>query len=103
MRFSKRKLFFFVFVFFYAAEGQSEKMGKGPKPYKNSVFKAVIQNEKNLKKGFIAKLRDAICVRKGERKRAFSCTLSVLAKTFWAQNSRNHKKNYKIVVATETA
>ena len=39
-----------------------------------------------------------------EEKRAFSCTLSVLAKkTFLAQNSVNQKKTIKIVVSAEIA
>ena len=49
---------------------------------------------KNQKKvDFLQKLADTICVRKGEKKRAFSCTLSVLAKKFFlAQNSVNQEK-----------
>ena len=50
---------------------------------------------KNQKKDFfLQKLPDTICVRKGE-KRAFSCTLSVLAKKcFWPKTVQT-RKNYK--------
>ena len=38
-----------------------------------------------------------------EKKRAFSCTLSVLAKKCLYQNSENQKKTVKIVVSAEIA
>ena len=44
---------------------------------------------------FLKKLPDAICDRKGEQKRAFSCTLSVLGpKIFWTKTVKT-RKNYK--------
>ena len=79
----KKRITFFGFVFFYVGEIATEKekeMEKAPKPYKNSVFlRWSSKNVKNQKTDFLQKLPDTICVRKGE-KRAFSCTLSVLAK-----------------------
>ena len=70
-------------------------MEKGQKqPIRIAFLKVVNQNEKNEKNDFYQKLPDTICMRKGEEKRAFSCTLSVLAKHFWAQNSES-QENYK--------
>ena len=65
-------------------------MEKAKKPYDNRFFKVVIQQCEKSKKGFLAKLTDTICVRKGE-KRAFPCTLSVLANVFLDQNSVKQK------------
>ena len=48
------------------------------------------------------KLPDTICVKKGE-KRAFSCTLSVLAKNFLGPNQCKPGKTIKIVVSAEIA
>ena len=45
------------------------------------------------KRIFLQKLPDTTCVRQGE-KRAFSCTRSVLAKSFFEKNSET-RKNYK--------
>ena len=53
---------------------------------------------------FLQKLADTICVRKGEKKRAFSCTLSVFGQKFFlAQNSVKQEKPKKIVVSAEIA
>ena len=60
-------------------------MEKAKNPIKIVFFKVVIQKSEKSKKivFFLQKLPDTICVRK-EKKRAFSCTLSVLAKKcFW--------------------
>ena len=51
----------FLFFLFYVGEIETEKIkkenGKGKKTtYKNSVFKVVIQNVKNQKNGFFAKI-----------------------------------------------
>ena len=51
---------------------------------------------------FLQKLPDTICVRKGE-KRAFSCTLSVLAKKCFGPKQCKPESTIKIVVSTETA
>ena len=96
MRFSKRKLHFLFFPF-YVGDLETEKkkkMEKAKKPYKNRVFKVVMQKcEKSKKNEFLQKLADTICVRKGEKKLAFSCTLSVLAKMFFLdQNSVKQEK-----------
>ena len=50
---------------------------------------------------FLQKLPDTICVRKGEEKRAFSCTLSVLAKIFFGPKQCKPGKTIKIVVSAE--
>ena len=52
---------------------------------------------------FLQKLADTICVRKGEEKRAFSCTLSVLAKKFFGPKQCKPGKTIKIVVSAEIA
>ena len=55
-------------------------MEKAKKPYKIVFLRWSSKNVQNPQKmDFLQKLPDTICVRKGE-KRAFSCTLSVLAK-----------------------
>ena len=41
------------------------------------------------------KLPDTICVRKGEKKRAFSCTISVLAKKCFGPKTVQTRKNAK--------
>ena len=87
MRFSKRKLHFLFFPFLCwrprNRKKKKKKMEKAKNPYKNRFFKVVMQKcEKSKKMDFLQKLADTICVRKGE-KRAFSCTLSVLAKKFF--------------------
>ena len=65
-------------------------MEKAKNPIKIVFLRWSSKNVKNQKNGFLQKLPDTICVRKGE-KRAFSCTLSVLAKCFLAQNSVNQE------------
>ena len=51
---------------------------------------------------FKQKLPDTICVRKGE-KRAFSCTLSVLAKMFFGPKQCKAGNTIKIGVSAEIA
>ena len=58
-------------------------MEKAQKPYKNVFFKVVIQKcEKAKKNGFLAKNCLTLFVSGRQKKGAFSCTLSVLAKNF---------------------
>ena len=80
-------------------------MEKAKKPYKNRVFlRWSCKNVKNQKKWiFLQKLPDTICVRKGEKKRAFSCTLSVLAKIFFGPKQCKPGKTIKIVVSADIA
>ena len=82
MRLSKRELHL-LFLSFFVGDRETEKRkkqnGKSQKPYKMCIFKVVIQTWKKWKNGVFSKLTDTICVRKRE-KRAFSCTLPVLAK-----------------------
>ena len=51
--------------------------------------------EKSKKMDFLQKLADTICDRKGEKKRAFSCTLSVLAKKFFGPKQCKPGKTIK--------
>ena len=57
---------------------------------------------KNQEKDILQKLPDTVCVRKRE-KRAFSCTLSVLAKHFLGPKQCKPGKTIKIVVSAEIA
>ena len=52
---------------------------------------------------FCQKLPDTICVRKGDKKRAFSCTLSVLAKIFFGPKQCKAGNAIKIGVSAEIA
>ena len=93
---------FLSFCLFYVGEIETEKRKKNKQngkrsqnPIKIVFFEVVIHRCEKSKNGFLAKLPDTICVRKGE-KRAFSCTLSVLAKNlFWTKTVqiRKHYKN----------
>ena len=98
MRFSKRDFHFLVFVFFMLEtekqKKKKNKMEKAIKPYKNSVFKVVIQKWEKWKKWIFAKIAWHYLCQEG-RKRAFSCTLSVLAKTFFGPKQFKARKNYK--------
>ena len=91
MRFLKNM--HFLLLFFMLLQ-EKQKMEKAKKTYKNSVFfKVVIQNEKNENNGFFSRNCLTLFVSGGEKKRAFSCTLSVLAKNvFLDQNSENQEK-----------
>ena len=79
-------------------------MEKTKKPYKNRVFlRWSSKNVKDQKKWiFSKKLPHTICVRKGE-KRAFSCTLSVLAKIFFGPKQCKAGNTIKIGVSAEIA
>ena len=85
--------------------GKPPQNGKRPqKPYKISVFKEVIQTKMRMKKMDFSKNCLTQCVSGREKKRAFSCTLSVLAKQlFWDQNSQKPGKPIKIAVSVEIA
>ena len=100
MRFSKRMLHFFVFSFFMLETLETEKrknmkMEKAKKPYKNRFFKVVMQKCENSKKWIFSKTRLTLFVSGREKKRAFSCTLSVLAKFFFWPKTVQTRKNYK--------
>ena len=106
MRFSKRKLHF-LFLPFLCWRNRNRKRkkenGKGPKkPIKIGFSRWSCKNVKNQKTDILQKLPDTICVRKGE-KRAFSCTLSVLAKNFLGPKQFKPRKTIKIVVSAEIA
>ena len=90
MRFSKRKLHFLFFLFYVGLIEQKKKKKKWKRPnnpIKIVFFKEVIQKCEESKKRIFGKN----CLT-GRKKRAFSCTLSVLAKQFFlAQNSANQE------------
>ena len=60
MRFSKRKLHFLIFLFYVGEmetnKKKKKKMETTKKPYKNRVFKVVIQKCEKSKNGFFAKI-----------------------------------------------
>ena len=65
-------------------------------PYKNRVFlKVVIQKCEKSKKWIFSKNWLTLFVSVREKKRAFSCTLSVLAKNFFGPKTVQTRKNYK--------
>ena len=90
----EKKIAFFVFVFFLMLETEKQKKNKKwkrpPNPIKIGILRWSSKNGKS-EKCFCCELPYTICVKKGE-KRAFSCTLSVLAKIFLAQNSAHQEK-----------
>ena len=93
MRFSKRKLHFLFFLF-YVGEIET-KNGKDKKnPIKIGFFKVVIQKCEKSKKWIFSKNSLTLFVSGREKKTAFSCTLSVLAKFFWTKTVQS-KKHYK--------
>ena len=100
MRVSNRKLHFCLCLFMLEREretgkGKRRKGEKNPKPYKNRVFKVVIQKCEKSKKWILSKNCLTLFVSGREKKRAFLCTLSVLAKIFGPKTvqSRKHYKN----------
>ena len=111
MRFSKGTLHFLFFSFFYAGEMKTEKSKKGKWKRPKNPIKIVFflrwssKNVKIPKNGFFfCKNCLTPFVSGRERKRAFSCTLSVLAKrSLLAQKSVNQEKAIKIVVSAEIA
>ena len=58
-------------------------MEKAKKPYKNKFFKVVIQKCEKSKTWIFSENCLTLFVSGREKKRAFSCTLSVLAKNFF--------------------
>ena len=58
---------------------------------------------KSKKNGFLAKIAWHYLCQEGRKKRAFSCTLSVLAKIFFGPKQCKPGKTIKIVVSAEIA
>ena len=88
MRFSKRKLHFLFFPFLCwknrNRKKKKNKMEKAKKPYKDRFFlRWSSKNVKKQKKWIFSKNCLTLFVSGREKKRAFSCTLSVLAKKFF--------------------
>ena len=108
MRFSKRKLHF-LFLSFLCWRNRNRKKknkqnGKGQKnPIKIVFFKVVIQKCEKSKKWIFSKNCLTLFVSGREKKRAFSCTLSVLAKNFFGPKQCKPGKTTKIVVSAEIA
>ena len=104
MRFSKRKLhFLFLSILCWRHRNRKKRKWKRPiNPIKIVFFEVVMQKcEKSKIMDILQKLPDTICVRKGEKKRAFSCTLSVLAQNFLGPKQCKPGKTIKIVVSAE--
>ena len=79
-------------------------MEKAPKPYKNRVFlRWSSKNVKKQKEWIFSKNCLTLFVSGREKKRAFSCTLSVLAKIFFGPKQCKPGKTMKIVVSAEIA
>ena len=79
-------------------------MEKAQKPYKNRFFlRWSSKNVKKQKKWIFSKNCLTLFVSGREKKRAFSCTLSVLAKIFFGPKQCKPGKTIKIVVSAEIA
>ena len=91
MRFSKRKLHFLFFSFLcWKNRNRKKKKKRKWKRPKNPIkigffffFKVVIQKCEKAKKRIFSKNCLTLFVSGREKKSAFSCTLSVLAKNFF--------------------
>ena len=99
MRFSKRKLHF-LFLSFYVAARETENIkkqhGKMAKtPAKIVFFKGGHPKMRKRKKRIFSKNCLALFVSGREKIRAFSCTLSVLAKMFFWTKTMKTRKIYK--------
>ena len=100
----------FLFLSFYVGEIETEKrktnkMEKAQKPYKNRFFwRLSSKNVKTIPKKLIfSKNCLTLFVSGRERKRAFSCTRSVLAKIFFRPKQCKPGRTIKIVVSAEIA
>ena len=99
----------FCFCLFYVGKIETEerktnKMEKAKKPYKNRFFwRWSSKNVKNPQKWIFGKNWVTLFVSGREKKRAFSCTLSVLAKNFFGPKQCKPGKTIKIVVSAEIA
>ena len=80
---------------------KENKMENGQK-YKNCVFKGGYPNMRKMTKRIFSKNRLTPFVSGREKKREFSCTLSVLHTFLGAQNSENPGKIIEIVVSAES-
>ena len=94
----------FCFFFLCWSNRNRKNMEKTPKPYKNSVFKWSSKNVKNQKQWILfCKNCLTLFVSGREKKRVFSCTLSVLAKKVFGPKQRKPGNAIKIVVSAEIA
>ena len=96
----EKKIAFFVFFFFLCWKNRNrkkkKKMEKAKKTYKNRVcLRWSSKNVKKQKKRIFCKNCLTLFVSGREKKRAFSCTLSVLAKNFFWTKTVQIRKNYK--------
>ena len=73
----EKNIAFFVFSFSMLENGnrKKKKMEKAKNPIKIAFLRCSSKNVKNQKNGFLAKLTDTICVRKGKKTRIFVHTI----------------------------
>ena len=102
----EKKIAILVLSFFCWKQRNRKKKnkhnGERPKNPIKIVFLRWSSKNDKMKKMNFQKLHDTICVRKGE-KRAFSCTLSVLAKEYFGPKQLKPGKTMKIVISAEIA
>ena len=96
MRFSTRKLQFLFFVWRNRNKKKKKKWKRPKNPIKIGFFKVVIQKCEKSKKWIFSKNSLTRFVSGREKKRAFSCTLSVLAKMFFWTKTVQSRKHYEI-------
>ena len=103
--FEKKIAFFCFFVGKIETEKRKKRKWKRPKnPIKIVFFfKVVIQKCEKAKKWIFSKNCLTLFVSGREKKRAFSCTLSVLAKNLFGPKQCKSGKTIKIVVSAEIA
>ena len=101
MRCSKRKLHFCLCLF-YVGEIETEKKSKNKtkwkrpqNPIKIVFLKVVIQKSEKSKKRIFSKNCLTLFLSGREQKRAFSCTLSVLAQNVFGTKTVKTRENHK--------
>ena len=83
----EKKIAFLFFMLELETEKRNKKWKRPNNPIKIGFFKVVIQKCEKSKKWILSTNCLTLFVSGREKKRAFSCTLSVLAKIFLDQNS----------------
>ena len=105
MRVFEKKLHFCFFLFYVGViETEKRKKWKRQKKTIKIVFlRWSSKNVKTQKNGFFCKNCLTLFVSGREKKRAFSCTLSVLAKKFFGPKQCKPGNTIKIVVSAQIA
>ena len=105
MKFSKRKLHFWILSSLCWKQRNRKKKnkqnGKGPKTYKNTVFKVVIQKVRKRKKQGFFKTCLTLFVSGREKNAHFRAHYLFWPKTFWGPKQLKPGKAIKIVVSAE--